>query len=372
MGGIAAGADGNVWFTEGVGNKIGRITPTGTITEFTIPTASSGPLGIAAGADGNVWFTENSGNKVGLVGDGAAAASVRAPSVTGSGQQGTQQVCQGDEWAQWAGEPPSYSAVAFDGYQWLRDGRPIAGQTGQAYTPSTGDVGQQLSCTVTVTYPLLNVTVSATSTAVTVIPQASGPQGQTGLQGPTGRQGPTGKQGRAGKVELVKCKAVKRKHKTKQVCTTKLVTGPVKFATAAADERAALSHHGVIYATGYARQTHAGVQTWLARCAAAGSRALHARAHHPPRTPADHHPHAGHDRMRQRAAARLRSRPPRQPVAATNQPIKTDHQDGSGYHSYETAPSQILDRVRDTREPGVRGGCLRRGCRAASGRPGQQ
>ena len=249
-----------MWFTEGVGNKIGRITPTGTITEFTIPTANSGPLGIAAGADGNVWFTENSGNKVGLVGAGAAAASVRAPSVTGSGQQGTQQVCQGDEWAQWAGEPPSYSAVAFDGYQWLRDGRPIAGQTGQAYTPSTGDVGQQLSCTVTVTYPLLNVTVAATSAAVTVIPQASGLQGPTGPQGPTGKQGP---QGLAGKVELVKCKTVKRKHKTKQVCTTKLVTGPVKFTTAAADERAALSHHGVIYATGYARQTHAGVQTWL-------------------------------------------------------------------------------------------------------------
>ena len=106
--GIAAGADGNVWFTETNGDKIGRITPTGTITEFTIPTANSTPFAIAAGADGNLWFTENSGNKVGLVGAGAAAASVRAPSVTGSGQQGTQQVCQGDEWAQWAGEPPSY------------------------------------------------------------------------------------------------------------------------------------------------------------------------------------------------------------------------------------------------------------------------
>jgi hypothetical protein len=148
----------------------------------------------------------------------------------------------------------------------LRDGRPIAGQTGQTYTPSTGDVGQQLSCTVTVTYPLLNVTVSATSAAVTVIPQASGLQGPTGFQGPTGPQGPTGKQGPqglAGKVELVKCKTVKRKHKTKQVCTTKLVTGPVKFTTAAADERAALSRRGVIYATGYARPTHCGVQTWL-------------------------------------------------------------------------------------------------------------
>jgi hypothetical protein len=70
--------------------------------------------------------------------------------------------------------------------------------------------------------------------------------------------------------------------------------------------------------------------------------------------------------MRQGAAARVPSRPPRQPAAATNQPIET-HQ-GSGYHSYETAPSQILDRVRDAREPGLRGGRLRRGRRLASGR----
>src|SRR3954471_19246906 len=38
--GITAGPDANLWFTERVGNKIGRITPAGTITEFTIPTAN--------------------------------------------------------------------------------------------------------------------------------------------------------------------------------------------------------------------------------------------------------------------------------------------------------------------------------------------
>jgi virginiamycin B lyase len=50
------------------GEDIGRITPTGTITELPIPTANSGPAGIAAGADGNLWFTEASGDKIGLVG----------------------------------------------------------------------------------------------------------------------------------------------------------------------------------------------------------------------------------------------------------------------------------------------------------------
>src|SRR5262245_15714163 len=32
--------DGNFWFTEQAGNKIARITPTGIITEFPIPTAN--------------------------------------------------------------------------------------------------------------------------------------------------------------------------------------------------------------------------------------------------------------------------------------------------------------------------------------------
>jgi streptogramin lyase len=56
---ITTGPDGNLWFTENQGNKIGRITPTGQITEFPIPTPFSHPTGIAAGPDGNLWFTEH-------------------------------------------------------------------------------------------------------------------------------------------------------------------------------------------------------------------------------------------------------------------------------------------------------------------------
>jgi streptogramin lyase len=65
--GIVAGPDGNLWFTENYGNRIGRITPVGTITEFPLPTADSYPLGIAAGPDGNLWFTEGSGNRIGRI-----------------------------------------------------------------------------------------------------------------------------------------------------------------------------------------------------------------------------------------------------------------------------------------------------------------
>ncbi len=48
--GIAVGPDGNLWFTEYAANQIGRVTPAGVITEFPIPTASSGPVGHRGGA----------------------------------------------------------------------------------------------------------------------------------------------------------------------------------------------------------------------------------------------------------------------------------------------------------------------------------
>ncbi|MEA2165788.1 MAG: virginiamycin lyase [Thermoanaerobaculia bacterium] len=64
---LTRGPDGNVWFVESVANKIGRITPSGVITEFPLPTASSFPAGIAAGVDGNLWFTEADGNKIGRI-----------------------------------------------------------------------------------------------------------------------------------------------------------------------------------------------------------------------------------------------------------------------------------------------------------------
>lgn len=62
--GIAAGPDGNVWFAESQASRIGRITPDGTVTEY--PTGGV-PTGVTAGPDGNVWFTEYSGNRIGRI-----------------------------------------------------------------------------------------------------------------------------------------------------------------------------------------------------------------------------------------------------------------------------------------------------------------
>jgi streptogramin lyase len=64
---IAAGPDGNMWFTELMANKIGRITPAGTITEFTLPSPNSRAFAITGGPDGNVWFTEEIGTAIGRI-----------------------------------------------------------------------------------------------------------------------------------------------------------------------------------------------------------------------------------------------------------------------------------------------------------------
>jgi virginiamycin B lyase len=77
--GIAAGADGALWFTAEGTNKIGRITTAGTITEFAIPTPSSAPVGIAAGPDGALWFTELLGNQIGRITTDGALSEYSIP-----------------------------------------------------------------------------------------------------------------------------------------------------------------------------------------------------------------------------------------------------------------------------------------------------
>ena len=65
--GIAPGADGNLWVTEGGANKIAKVTTGGAVTEYAIPTPDAAPHGIVAGPDGNLWFTESSANNIGKI-----------------------------------------------------------------------------------------------------------------------------------------------------------------------------------------------------------------------------------------------------------------------------------------------------------------
>jgi streptogramin lyase len=58
--GIAAGPDGNVWFTEAGFGAVVRMTPSGTMTNIIGRDKTLNPAGITAGPDGNIWFTRSS------------------------------------------------------------------------------------------------------------------------------------------------------------------------------------------------------------------------------------------------------------------------------------------------------------------------
>src|SRR5581483_8338356 len=72
---IITGPDGNLWFSECTGNKIGRITTAGVLTEFTVPSSVLVPTapsnimtsfasGLTIGPDNNLWFVENRTDKI--------------------------------------------------------------------------------------------------------------------------------------------------------------------------------------------------------------------------------------------------------------------------------------------------------------------
>ncbi len=62
--GITAGPDGAMWFCESKAKKIGRITTDGLINEYS---ANNTPYSIVAGPDGAMWFTEPENGKIGKI-----------------------------------------------------------------------------------------------------------------------------------------------------------------------------------------------------------------------------------------------------------------------------------------------------------------
>jgi virginiamycin B lyase len=62
---IITGPDGNLWFTES--DDIGRITPTGTVSGWQVPSTNANVQDIAVGPTGTVWFTEWATDKIGRI-----------------------------------------------------------------------------------------------------------------------------------------------------------------------------------------------------------------------------------------------------------------------------------------------------------------
>jgi len=246
---------------DGASNMVGRISPSGSIAEFSEGLNSGSapgalfPGGIAPGSDGNLWFVDpGSTVAIGRLGAGAPDASLRAPGVVGSLQEQTQQTCGEDRWASWAGSQPFdggllESSTTPPAVEWFLDGNPVG--NARTYTPGAGSAGKVLSCAENVTYRYpLGVTVPTASAPVTVLKQsqgepgkdgkagkdgengkngatgATGPTGAPGANGANGAQGPVGSQGSvgpAGRDAKVTCTVKKKGAKVKVTCKVQMV-----------------------------------------------------------------------------------------------------------------------------------------------------
>ena len=91
--GITAGPDGNLWFTEFSVGKIGRITTSGTVTEFP---AAGNPQFITVGSDGNLWFPEQTTFKIGRM--TTAGGFTDFPIITPGGLVGIAAGSDGNLW----------------------------------------------------------------------------------------------------------------------------------------------------------------------------------------------------------------------------------------------------------------------------------
>lgn len=81
IGQITSGPDGNVWYISSATNKVGKVTSAGVVTEYTV---SAGGGGITTGPDGNIWYTLPGVNKVGkMTPNGVVLQEYTFPSATG-------------------------------------------------------------------------------------------------------------------------------------------------------------------------------------------------------------------------------------------------------------------------------------------------
>lgn len=73
--GIAAGPDGNLWVTDPGANGIWSVTTACVATFYPLATANAGPQSITIGPNGALWFVENTADKIGEIFPGTAAGS---------------------------------------------------------------------------------------------------------------------------------------------------------------------------------------------------------------------------------------------------------------------------------------------------------
>jgi streptogramin lyase len=107
--GITSAPDGNVWFTDAnCRSMIGKVTPAGVVTEYPLSNALVVPAGIAAGPDNNLWFTESNANKIGRI-----TASGSITEFATSAEPGS--IVAGPDGALWFTEPGKVGRITTAG-----------------------------------------------------------------------------------------------------------------------------------------------------------------------------------------------------------------------------------------------------------------
>jgi virginiamycin B lyase len=97
---IVEADNGDAWFIEYFGDRIGRVTPSGELSEFTLPEESR-PRDIAIDAQGDAWFTQEGSRKIGRMDTAGKLKQFELP----------------------AGVIPGDIAAALDGRLWFTEGK---------------------------------------------------------------------------------------------------------------------------------------------------------------------------------------------------------------------------------------------------------
>ena len=79
---IIPGPDGALWFAESSGNRIGRVTTAGVVTEYALPTANSGPAGVIGPRASPLGRTARSGlRSISATRSGGSQPMVQLPNI---------------------------------------------------------------------------------------------------------------------------------------------------------------------------------------------------------------------------------------------------------------------------------------------------
>ena len=176
--GITSVPDAALWFTEQQRNRIGRITTTGVISEYDVPTSTTYPVSITAGPDGALWFSETGTNKIGRVSTSGVFAEYPLP----AGHAYPYGIASGSDGALWFTEASSGSIGRITSSGLITEYGPTKGPP-WGITPGPDGALWFIETSSGVSAHIGRIT---TAGAITEFPITSGAQGHSITSGPDG------------------------------------------------------------------------------------------------------------------------------------------------------------------------------------------